>query len=444
MRCLSQPGVESCSRAEVITGSQEERYKARGQEDAQQADAQKTVGALVGEVVSNIRTVAAFHMERRFLASYVGVVEQERRKATGWRMHLGVPLMALSNGCILVTMATGFYYGFWLIENDPISFTGATTAGCPFMTFTMGAVMVPMMSIMLALIGMGNNAALLVDINAATSAGKDLFMRIDRQSQHDPFSEAGEKLPAGLTGAVALEGVVFSYPTAPDVCVCHGYTLEIPAGSSCALVGPSGAGKSTIVALLQRFYDPQQGAIMLDGVDIRTLNLAWMRSQLGLVSQEPVLFQGTVGENIAHGKAGKATQEEIEQAARMANAHVFITETLGMGYATEVGLRGGFLSGGQKQRVAIARALVREPKVLLLDEATSALDSESEKVVQAALDDLIATRSQTSLTIAHRLSTIRHADQIAVVSRGKIVESGAHDELRDSGGLYAELLAAQK
>jgi len=180
--------------------------------------------------------------------------------------------------------------------------------------------------------------------------------------------------------------------------------------------------------------------VMLDGIDIKTLNVQWLRSQLGLVAQEPVLFMGSIAENIGYGKEG-ATPEEIEEAAKMANAHTFITQTLGDGYATDVGIRGSKLSGGQKQRVAIARAIVRKPAVLLLDEATSALDNESERIVQAALDEIMAKQKRTTLVIAHRLSTIRNADQIAVVNEGHIVEKGSHEELLSNvDGLYFKLV----
>ena len=184
---------------------------------------------------------------------------------------------------------------------------------------------------------------------------------------------------------------------------------------------------------------------MLDGVELKTLNLKWLRRQMGLVGQEPVLFEGSVFENIGYGKEG-ATQAEIEEAAEAANAHHFITEDLGDGYKTQVGLRGGKLSGGQKQRVAIARALVRKPSIMLLDEATSALDNTSEKVVQAALDEIMKQQKRTTITIAHRLSTIRGADTIAVVSTGQVVEQGTHDELLKIGpkGVYYNLVQAQQ
>jgi ATP-binding cassette subfamily B (MDR/TAP) protein 1 len=226
--------------------------------------------------------------------------------------------------------------------------------------------------------------------------------------------------------------------------VCNGYSLHIPAGQTVALSGASGSGKSTIIQLIERFYDPLKGELTLDGVDIKTFNLQWLRKQLGLVSQEPVLFQGTVADNIRYGKPD-ATQEEIEEATRAANAHGFIMETLANGYETDVGMRGGKLSGGQKQRVAIARALVKKPAVLLLDEATSALDNESERIVQAALDEIMVKQKRTTIVIAHRLSTIRNADKIAVLKDGKVAEQGTHDELLSNPeGLYFSLVLAQQ
>jgi ATP-binding cassette subfamily B (MDR/TAP) protein 1 len=221
--------------------------------------------------------------------------------------------------------------------------------------------------------------------------------------------------------------------------VCNGYSLEIAAGTTVALVGSSGSGKSTIIQLVERFYDPDSGVVTLDGVDLRQLNVRWLRQQIGLVGQEPVLFSGTIAENIAYGKPG-STREDVEAAAKMANAFDFIQEFPSK-FETDVGEKGGQLSGGQKQRIAIARAMIKSPAVLLLDEATSALDSESERIVQGALDDLLAKYKRTTIVIAHRLSTIRNADKIAVVDKGKIVEEGTHDELMAIGeeGRYYKL-----
>ena len=215
--------------------------------------------------------------------------------------------------------------------------------------------------------------------------------------------------------------------------------LAIQSGKTVALVGESGSGKSTAISLLQRFYDPDAGQILIDGVDIQKYQLRWLRQQMGLVSQEPALFNDTIRANIAYGKKGEATEAEIIAAAEAANAHKFISSLL-QGYDTLVGERGIQLSGGQKQRVAIARAIVKDPKILLLDEATSALDAESERVVQDALDRVMVNR--TTIVIAHRLSTIRDADVIAVVKNGVITEKGKHETLINiKDGAYASLVA---
>ena len=272
-------------------------------------------------------------------------------------------------------------------------------------------------------------------------AAAKILAIINRPPPIDSFSEDGAK-PSKVYGDIQVKDVVFAYPSSPNTLVCKGYNLSIAAGQTVALCGPSGSGKSTIIQLIERFYDPQQGVVTLDGVDIKTLNVRWLRSQMGLVAQEPVLFQGTVAQNIAYGASEGVVcgTKEIEEAAKMANAHEFIMNSLGDGYQTDVGLKGGKLSGGQKQRVAIARAIVRKPAVLLLDEATSALDNESERIVQAALDEIMTKMRRTTIVIAHRLSTIRNADKIAVVSEGSIVEEGTHDELLANHGLYTNLV----
>jgi ATP-binding cassette subfamily B (MDR/TAP) protein 1 len=242
---------------------------------------------------------------------------------------------------------------------------------------------------------------------------------------------------------IRFDGVAFAYPSRQETPIYDNLNLTVEAGTTVALVGTSGSGKSTVVQLIERFYDPDQGRVLLDGTPLQDLNLTWLRSKIGLVSQEPVLFSGTVAENIALGKAG-ATKEEIIEAAKMANAHNFITQDFDKGYDTDVGEGGGKLSGGQKQRVAIARAMIKNPAILLLDEATSALDNESERVVQAALDELMARKDQrrTTVVIAHRLTTIRNADKIVVMEKGTVKEEGTHDELMALGGKYVKLSAS--
>jgi subfamily B ATP-binding cassette protein MsbA len=235
---------------------------------------------------------------------------------------------------------------------------------------------------------------------------------------------------------IHYQNVNFSYNEEP---ILKNISFSIPKGKTVALVGESGSGKSTISDLLPRFYDVQSGAILLDNTDIREMKLDYLRSKIGIVNQESILFNGTVAENISFGKPN-ATREEIIEAAKIANAHKFIEE-LENGYDTQIGERGNKLSGGQKQRVSIARAILKNPDILILDEATSALDTESEKLVQEALNKLMAER--TSLVIAHRLSTIRNADEIIVLSKGEIIERGTHQELLDKGGTYAHLSSLQ-
>ena len=280
-------------------------------------------------------------------------------------------------------------------------------------------------------------------IEGRQAAAKILAV-INRKPVIDSFSEEGlQPDAAACKGEIEFKAVSFAYPTATEHTVCKELSLMFPAGKTTAVCGPSGSGKSTLIQLIERFYDPVSGAITLDGVDIKALNVRWLRGQLGLVGQEPVLFQGTVAQNIAHGKAG-ATQAEIEEAAQLANAHGFITESLSGGYECEVGLQGGRLSGGQKQRVAIARALIKRPSVLLLDEATSALDNQSEAVVQAALDEIVGQHRFTTIVIAHRLSTIRNADKIVVLNEGKFEEEGTHDQLLAKQGMYQSLVLSSQ
>merc|ERR1711997_533087 len=230
--------------------------------------------------------------------------------------------------------------------------------------------------------------------------------------------------------------------TAPNVKVLNDLSFEIPAGSSLAIVGPSGSGKSTVISLIERFYDYQSGSIVMDGVNpINDYDLSYLRSSIGLVSQMPLLFDTTITENIRGGLM-TATKEDIEEAAKSANAHDFIMK-LDDGYETMVGELGGKLSGGQRQRIAIARALLAKPSILLLDEATSALDSKSEKEVQSAIDAITARGQQTTITIAHRLSTIMNSDNILVLVDGKVKEFGNHQQLMEEQGVYAALVNAQ-
>ncbi|MEM1199421.1 MAG: ABC transporter transmembrane domain-containing protein [Pseudomonadota bacterium] len=247
------------------------------------------------------------------------------------------------------------------------------------------------------------------------------------------------KLPEPSTGELAFQDVTFTYPTRPDQAALSGLTLTVKPGETVAIVGPSWAGKSTLFNLLLRFYDPDSGRVLVDGVDVKAADPVAVRERMALVPQDTVIFSSSVGENIGYGKPD-AAQHEIEEAADAALAHGFV-KAMPEGYATRVGERGMTLSGGQRQRIAIARAILRDAPILLLDEATSALDAEAETKVQKALDHLM--KGRTTLVIAHRLSTVRNADRILVLDEGKVVDEGSHDELVKKGGLYARLASLQ-
>jgi ABC-type multidrug transport system fused ATPase/permease subunit len=261
----------------------------------------------------------------------------------------------------------------------------------------------------------------------------------------EPTEPTHQPHPAGVTplavrGDIDYRNVAFRYPTRPDLAVLKNISFDIQAGEKIALVGPSGAGKSTIVQLLMQFYELSAGRILVDGRDVRQYDLTELRRHIGIVPQETILFGGSIRENIAYGKTD-ASDQEVIQAARKANAWQFI-ESFPEGLDTLVGERGIKLSGGQRQRIAIARAILKNPAILILDEATSSLDSESEKLVQQAMDELM--RNRTSIIIAHRLSTIRKVDKILVIDGGRIVEQGSHEELaHNDNGLYANLLKLQ-
>uniref|UniRef100_K3WT79 Uncharacterized protein n=1 Tax=Globisporangium ultimum (strain ATCC 200006 / CBS 805.95 / DAOM BR144) TaxID=431595 RepID=K3WT79_GLOUD len=284
----------------------------------------------------------------------------------------------------------------------------------------------------------GSAASWLGESDHAFKAGSTIFSLRDRIRPIDSFDESGAT-PKKLEGRLEFKDAAFKYSTRPNVTVFKHYNLVIEAGQTVAFCGPSGGGKSTIISLIERFYDPVHGQVLLDGVDTKTLNVAWLRRQIGLVGQEPALFIGTIEDNITYGLEQKPSQQQIEDAAKMANAHDFIAQ-FPDGYDTLVGMKDKQLSGGQKQRVAIARAILRNPTILLLDEANSAMDSESEKAVQAALDKVVALQRRTTIIVAHRLSTIRHVNKICVVNGGRITEEGTHEELVRRNGIYTQLV----
>lgn len=273
------------------------------------------------------------------------------------------------------------------------------------------------------------------DFNLAVSAASRVFHLLDRKAKIDANPSVGLKL-GQVDGRVEVKEAEFSYPTRRDVKILRRLNLSVASGERVALVGESGCGKSTVLQLIQRLYDLDHGSLELQGTNIQALNLPYVRSKLGIVAQEPVLFDRTIKENIEYGDNERVvSMEEVIAAARKANIHEFVS-ALPQGYDTRVGGKGSQLSGGQKQRVAIARVMVRNPRILLLDEATSALDMESEKVVQEALDKAMVGR--TSITIAHRLTTIKDSDQIYVIEAGRMVECGTHQQLLEMQGSYAK------
>jgi ATP-binding cassette subfamily B protein len=265
----------------------------------------------------------------------------------------------------------------------------------------------------------------------AVASGARVFELLDRVPRMTSPPDA-QPLPAG-DGRVEIRGVSFSYETGPPV--LREVDLDVPAGRTIAIVGPTGSGKTTLVSLLPRLYDPLEGSVTVDGVDLREVDLESLRSEVGLVSDEPFLFSATIRENIAYARPD-ATDDEVEQAARRAGIHDYVTG-LPDGYATRVGERGLTLSGGQRQRVAIARAIIKDPRILILDDATSSVDATTEAQIKSALRELM--RDRTTFVIAHRLSTIALADEVVVLEEGTVAARGTHDELVESSPLYAEI-----
>lgn len=376
------------------------------------------------EAISAIRTVAALTREKDVLTQYRdSLAEQQRRSLMS--VLKSSALYAASQSLLFLCFALGFWYGGTLIgkgEYDQFQF---------FLCF---------MAVIFGAQSAGTIFSFAPDMGKAHHAAGELKTLFDRKPTIDSWSEEGQRLPE-VDGTLEFRDVHFRYPTRPDVPVLRGLNLTIRPGQYVALVGASGCGKSTTIALLERFYDPLSGGVFVDDKEISSLNINDYRSHIALVSQEPTLYQGTIKENILLGSAKENVSDDaIEFACREANIYDFII-SLPEGFNTVVGSKGTLLSGGQKQRIAIARALIRDPKILLLDEATSALDSESEHVVQAALDK--AAKGRTTIAVAHRLSTIQKADVIYVFDQGRIVEAGTHSELMKKNGRYAELVNLQ-
>uniref|UniRef100_A0A674BHW8 ATP-binding cassette sub-family B member 5 n=1 Tax=Salmo trutta TaxID=8032 RepID=A0A674BHW8_SALTR len=381
-------------------------------------------GAVAEEILVAIRTVVAFNGQKKAVERYENNLEDAKNFGIKKAITTNVS-MGFTQFVIFGTYALAFWYGTKLSVDEPEN-------------YTIGKTITVFFSVMIGSFSLGQGAPNLEAIAKARGAAYEVYNTIDQPRPIDSSSKEGHK-PDCVKGDIEFKNIHFSYPSRKDVKILQGVNLTVPRGKTIALVGASGCGKSTTIQLLQRFYDPDSGEITLDGRDIRTLNVKWLRENMGIVSQEPVLFGTTIAENIRYGRED-ATDEDIERAVREANAYDFISK-LPDKLNTMVGERGAQLSGGQKQRIAIARALVKNPKILLLDEATSALDTQSESVVQAALDKARAGR--TTIVIAHRLSTIRTADVIAGFSNGEVVEQGTHRELMAKKGVYYSLVMQQ-
>ncbi|TGZ74116.1 hypothetical protein CRM22_001113 [Opisthorchis felineus] len=377
--------------------------------------------AIAGEVFTAIRTVVAFGGEEKEHKRYIEKLHDAEKVGIKKSTAIGASTGFLGM-IIFCSAALIFWYGIKLVLEEQ---------------YDPGAVVIIFFNILLGTISVGSAMPNYEYFAAAKSSAVEIFNTIQRNPPIDKRRE-GKKLP-GIKGELDIQDVSFAYESRPTTKILENLSLKVEPGQTIAFVGQSGSGKSTIIHLLQRFYDAVSGQILVDGHDIRDLDLQWYRSQIGVVEQETFLFAGTVEENIRMGNLN-ATQLQIEEAAKLANAHEFILQ-LPQGYKTWIAEGGGTMSGGQKQRIAIARALVRSPKILLLDEATSALDTKSERLVQAALEGARAGR--TVIMVAHRLTTVRDADKILVFDKGKVREAGSHEELVALGGLYATMLRAQ-
>ena len=411
-------------------------------------------GTMAEEALSSIRTVIAFGGEEKEVAQYNLELNVARKNAIFKGVFVAF-VMGLMFGLMYGIYGLGFWYGVKQVmdqkettefdecsENCILSSQGNPSGIMDCVNacfdFNPGTIATALFGILQGGMQIGQSSMFAEAFNTARAAAGGIFKVIDRKSLIDSSSYEGIH-PDRIKGDIEFKNVFFNYPSRPDVSILQGANFSVPKGKSIALVGSSGCGKSTCIQLIQRFYDPMSGDILLDGKNIKDINVKWLRENIGIVGQEPVLFDCSIRENILYGKPD-ASEEEILNACREANAAGFISK-LPMNLDTMVGEGGTQLSGGQKQRIAIARALIRNPKILLLDEATSALDNESEKIVQTALDKVQSGR--TTIIVAHRLTTVRHADCIIAFDKGQVKEQGTHEELMKLQGLYYSLVMRQ-
>lgn len=402
----------------------------------QSSKAYGDAGAVAEESITAMRTVAASNAEeretQRFNTQLLRYQDYGEKRSVFTGVMVGTLLFFMFG-----TYSISYWFGAQLIIWGS---TNARTGN----NYTGGDVVSTFFSLMIGSFSLGQLGPYIPDFSIGRGAGFRVFQIIDRKPEIDASGETGE-VPAEVKGRIEFRDIQFAYPTRKEMMILKGVNFEIQPGQTVALVGESGSGKSTCIGLLERYYDPLGGTVFIDGKDLSKVNLKYWREHVGLVGQQPLLFRGTIRENILYGKHD-GTMDDVVEASKAANAHKFIT-SLPDAYETYIGGFGSeFLSGGQKQRIAIARALIRKPKVLLLDEATSALDNESEKIVQKALDELMTSelsKGMTTFVIAHRLSTIRNADVILVFDKGVVVERGTHAELMERRGTYYALVKSQ-
>ncbi|MBN3326375.1 ABCB5 protein, partial [Atractosteus spatula] len=379
----------------------------------------EAAGQVSGEALSSIRTIAGLGMESNFVKSYEKLLEAPFRVAKKKAIVYGI-CFAFTQCIVFMSNAASFRYGGFLVSN-----------GLHYIV-----VFRVIITVMISGTALSDVSSFTPDYAKAKTAAAQLFKLFDRVPRIKTSHDVGEKWD-NFRGELEFDNCKFTYPTRPDIQVLKGLSVSVKPGQTLAFVGSSGCGKSTSIQLLERFYDPEDGKVLIDGHISPNVNVSFLRSQIGIVSQEPVLFDYSIAENIKYGdNTREISMEEVITAARKAYLHDFVM-TLPDKYETQVGAQGSQLSRGQKQRIALARAIIRNPRVLLLDEATSALDTESEKIVQTALDE--ARQGRTCIVIAHRLSTIQNADIIAVMSHGVIVEKGTHEELMDKKSAYYRL-----
>ncbi len=435
----------------------------------------------ISSAFTHMRTVNAFSMQEKIYNNYAAAtrIVAEKRSERGL---LAGAAFGLANSSQYLTYALLFWYGSTLISSGEVNFVNMMTS---------------LLSLMMGAVGLGSAINEMGDQQEGYLAAKRIFQSSEEgeKSLIDSLSKDGITPTSPSKGNIEFKNVNFSYPERPEFQVCKSYSFSINEGEVVALVGPSGGGKSSILSLLLRFYDPAGGEILLDGVNIKDLNVRWLRSQCGYVGQEPALFKGTIADNISKGRkeygnlpllslddamrvaeqkneennayscdkwcrrrsdqgdavsaedvnvelgipsSNEQVDEDIKNACIASHAHEFVT-TFTDGYNTDVGEGSILVSGGQKQRIAIARALISDPSILLFDEATSALDAASEKLVQQSIDSLQSSHKRTTIIIAHRLTTIKNADKIIVIASGEIKEVGRHEELLSKNGVYAEL-----